>query len=156
MYCGGWKEWKWAKFKLFAIASDQQILWREFACCEYLILASLNYLVCWQCYCVNLQWLSRVSVLLNCQFLRTFLQSSGFCAPLCAWGKLLNAIQWTFFHIHSTQVKTTIKKEITSEQCVVFSPPPFIPSLHLHKSVTPSPPTLSALSSDHCPGNVIL
>lgn len=71
-YCGRWKEWKWAKFKLFAVASDQQILWREFACCEYLIPASLNHHVCWQCYCVNLRWLSRVSVLHYCQFLWRF------------------------------------------------------------------------------------
>lgn len=150
MYCGGWKEWKWAKFKLFVIASDQQILWREFACCEYLILASLNYLVCWQCYCVNLQCLSRVSVLLNCQFLGVFLQGSGFCASLCAWGKLLNAIQWTFFHIYIAQIKT--KKNYKWVVCCLFPLPYSLPP----PSTTPLPPTLSALPSDDCPGKVIL
>lgn len=93
-YCDRWKPWKWAKFKQFSIASDQQILWREFACCEYLILTSSNYLVCWQCYCVNLWWLSRVSVLHSCQFLLVFI---GFTirALLCVLGKLPNAVQWS-------------------------------------------------------------
>lgn len=153
MYCGGWKEWKWAKFKLFAIASDQQILWREFACCEYLILASLNYVVCWQCYCVNLWWLSRVSVVLDCQFLGFFSQGLGFCAPLFAWRKWLNAIRWTFFIFITHSLKQKKKLQVSS----VLSFPPFlILSLHLHEGVSPQPPTLFALSSDDCPGKVIL
>lgn len=49
-----------------------------------------------------------------------FLQGSGFCVPLRAWRKSLNAIQWTFFHIYNTQVKTK-KKKITSEQLVILS-----------------------------------
>lgn len=40
--------------------------------------------MCWQCYCVNLWWLSRVSVLHNCQFLLFFMGFRILCSTSCA------------------------------------------------------------------------